>query len=45
MLAAGARPEYVPLEVMINPQVVENWTYPGTFNGGWSHFETISAAR
>jgi ABC-type transport system substrate-binding protein len=36
---------YVPLEVMVNPQIVDNWTYPGTSNGGWSHFETISAAR
>ncbi len=36
---------YVPLEVMINPKIVENWTYPGTVNGGWSHFENISAAK
>ena len=36
---------YVPLEVMVNPQIVDSWTYPGTANGGWSHFETIKAAR
>ncbi len=36
---------YVPLEVMANPKIVENWTYPGSANGGWSHFETIKAAR
>jgi len=36
---------YVPLEVMVDPKIVENWSYPGSANGGWSHFETIRAAR
>ena len=36
---------YVPLEVMANPKIVDNWTYPGSANGGWSHFETITAAK
>ncbi len=36
---------YVPLEVMVNPKVVDNWQYPGSANGGWSHFDTITAAK
>jgi hypothetical protein len=30
---------------MANPKIVESWSYPGSANGGWSHFETIKAAR
>jgi len=36
---------YVPLEVMANPKIVDNWPYPGSANGGWSHFDYITAAK
>lgn len=36
---------YVPLEVVVNPKIVADYTFPGMVHGGWSHFESIKAAR
>ena len=36
---------YVPLEVAVNPKIVADYTFPGMVHGGWSHFETLKAAR
>ncbi len=36
---------YVPLEVTVNPKIVADYTFPGFVHGGWSHFETLKAAR
>ena len=36
---------WVPLEVVVNPKIVADYTFPGMVHGGWSHFETLKAAR
>lgn len=36
---------YVPLELVVNPKVVSDFTFPGFVHGGWSHFETLKTAR
>lgn len=36
---------WVPLEVIVNPTFVSDYTFPGMVHGGWSHFETVKAAR
>lgn len=36
---------WVPVEVLVNPAYVADWTFPGAANGTWSHPENIKAAR
>ncbi len=36
---------WVPQEVMVNPKIVQDWTWPAAGSGGWSDFDTIRAAK
>ena len=36
---------WVPSVVIINPDVVADWQYPGSMVGSWSHFANVRAAR
>ncbi len=36
---------YVPVEAVVNPQVVSDWVFPGAVHSTWTHMENIRAAR
>lgn len=36
---------WLPAELIVNPQIVAEWPYPGSISRIFSHFETIKAAR
>jgi ABC-type transport system substrate-binding protein len=36
---------WISLEVVVNPKVVADWTFPGTAQGYWSHWALLKAAN
>ncbi len=36
---------FIPVEAVVNPQFVSEWTFPGPSFGTWSHLENIRAVR
>ena len=36
---------FLPVKVVVNPQVVSGWVFPGSFAGTYTHTEYIQAAR
>lgn len=34
---------WLPAEVVINPEIVADWTFPGSITGFWTHVENIKA--
>lgn len=36
---------WVPPQIVMNPQFVESWSWPGNVSGLWSHFDLIRAAK
>jgi ABC-type transport system substrate-binding protein len=36
---------FVPVGVVVNPEVVAEWAWPGVFNGTYTHMEYIKAAK
>ena len=36
---------WLPAEMIVNPEIVASWPYPGSISRVFSHFETIKAAR
>ena len=36
---------FVPVEAVVNPQFVADYTFPGPLYGAWTHFEYVKAAR
>ena len=34
---------WLPAEVVINPEIVAEWTFPGSITGFWTHVENIKA--
>jgi len=36
---------WIPVEAVVNPHIVGDWVYPGSFSGSWSHVQNIKAAR
>ncbi len=36
---------WIRLEAMVNPRIVEDWTWPSTASGGWSHWNLVKAAK
>ena len=36
---------WVPPQIVINPEFVESWQWPGNVSGLWSHFANIRAAK
>ena len=35
---------WLPAEVVINPEIVAEWTFPGSITGFWTHVENIRAS-
>ncbi len=36
---------YIPPQIILNPDVVESWNWPGNIAGLWSHFDQIRAVK
>jgi ABC-type transport system substrate-binding protein len=36
---------WVPVHATVNPDVVEDWIFPGTVSGSWTHFWNIRGTR
>ena len=36
---------WVPVHAVVNPDVVEDWVFPGTVSGTWTHFWNIRGTR
>lgn len=36
---------WLPVEVVADPKIVEDWVFPGSISGSWSHVDLIKAAR
>jgi hypothetical protein len=36
---------WVPVHAVVNPDVVEDWIFPGTVSGTWTHFWNIIGTR
>jgi peptide/nickel transport system substrate-binding protein len=36
---------WLPIEAIVDPKIVADWTYPGSATGSWTHVENIRAAR
>ena len=36
---------YIPPQIVLNPDVVESWRWPGNVAGLWSHFDLIRAVK
>ena len=36
---------YIPPQIILNPDVVESWRWPGNVAGLWSHFDLIRAVK
>ncbi|MCY4625387.1 MAG: ABC transporter substrate-binding protein [Chloroflexi bacterium] len=36
---------YIPPQIVLNPDVVESWKWPGNIAGLWSHFDQIRAVK
>ena len=36
---------YIPPQLVLNPDVVESWNWPGNIAGLWSHFDQIRAVK
>lgn len=36
---------YIPPQIVLNPDVVESWNWPGNIAGLWSHFDQICAVK
>jgi hypothetical protein len=36
---------WLPAEMIVNPEIVASWPYPGSISRVFSHFDTIKAAR
>ena len=35
---------WLPIEAIVDPKIVADWTYPGSATGSWTHLETIKPA-
>lgn len=36
---------WLPIEAIVDPKIIADWTYPGAATGSWTHVENIKAAR
>jgi len=36
---------YIPVEAVVNQNIVASWSFPGSITGGWTHVYNIKAAR
>ena len=36
---------WVPVHATVNPEVVDDWIFPGTVSGSWTHFWNIRGTR
>ena len=36
---------WLPVEAVVDPKVVGDWTFPGSISGNWTHVENIKAAK
>ncbi len=36
---------WLPIEAIVDPKIVADWTFPGSATGSWTHVENIKAAR
>ena len=35
---------WLPVEAVIDPKIIADWTYTGSLSGSWSHVDLIKAA-
>jgi len=36
---------WLPAEATVNPNIIADWTFPGSISGTWTHTHLIKAAR
>lgn len=36
---------WLPVEAVVDPKVVADWTFPGSISGNWTHIEAIKAVK